>query len=237
MNTATKAPKVRDALTLRDTTDLLLAVDAYIEQHIDELELNGGVLPDDLAAMLDEVIAAREAKAEAIVFKLDQFGGFASSAKATKDRAARREKVWNNTIAALKAYALREVERNGGEKIKAPSATLRIQVNGQPSTEIAFDNEQLLAFADAGAGPLVSYITVKRVASVDSKALAAAYEARRVQLLDEAQTYDTLIEPDEPEFEESWKTVLQLRASHVAEGLAAEFPGVKCTRGFHLRID
>lgn len=244
--TATKAPKVRETLTLRDTSDLLLLVDAWIEQHIDELELNGGALPDDLAALLDEVQGSRETKGEAIVFKLDQYSGNAASAKATKDRAARREKVWGNTIAALKAYAVREIERAGGEKIKAASATLRLQAS-PVSTEVRFDNEQLLAFADANAGPLARFITVTRVATVDKKTLAVAYELRLAELNAEVEafTFDDLapdiIEmcgPEDPTgFDRRVDALERMRTDYVANRLASEFPGVSCTRGLHLRID
>jgi hypothetical protein len=235
MSAATKAPPAK--LTLRDSTDLMLLVDQWVEDHVDELELNGGALPEDLAAILDEIKAGREERAEAIVWKLDQFAGNSSSAKATKDRAARRQKVWDNATAALKAYALRELEREGGTKIKAPSATLRIQSNSSPTVDVRFDNEQMLTFIDAGAHPLAKYLVVARVVSIDKKALGAAYEARRAELIDESQQYDTLIHPDEPGYEEAWKEVLELRTHHVEQALATEFPGVSCVRGHHLRID
>lgn len=247
MTATAKAPKVRETLTLRDTSDLLLLVDAWIEQHIDELELNGGALPDDLAALLDEVQGSRETKGEAIVFKLDQYSGNAASAKATKDRAARREKVWMNTIAALKAYAVREIERAGGEKIKAASATLRVQTNSQPSTEIRFDQAQLLAFADAKTGPLVRFITVERVATVNTKMLALAFETRHAELLAEVEafTFDDLAPdilemcgPEDPTgLDRRADALARMRTDYVANRLAADFPGVACHRGVHLRID
>jgi hypothetical protein len=194
MPTATKAPKAK--LTLRDGVDLLAHVRDYIEEHIDEIELNGGALPDDMIAILDEVDAAMADRVDALAFKIDEFTGYAVSAGATKDRAARRERVWKNAIKAMKAYGKFQVERNGGEPLKGSSATLRLQKNGQASTEIAYTGEQLLAIYDAADRapieeppvdhPLSSYITVSRVASIDTRAVCAAYEARREQLEAEA---------------------------------------------------
>ncbi|HVX40318.1 MAG TPA: siphovirus Gp157 family protein [Gemmatimonadaceae bacterium] len=261
MSPATKAP--REKLTLRDDVDLYLAINRYVEDHIDELELNGGALPDDLAALLDEVDASRAERVDAIAKKIDEFSGNAAAAKATKDRAARREKVWNNTIAAIKGYAKHQVERSGGEPLKGTIATLRLQKNGQASTEHTYTNEQLLAIADRGVlvtreesargdvpSPLAKYISVERLAKLDTKAIAAAYEARRAELEVEAE----LIGPSDiaeaagvdPADVCPLNTVANeiiaerlaaARAKYIAENLAAEFPGVTVTRGYHLRID
>jgi hypothetical protein len=272
MTTTAKAPKApREKLTLRDSSDLLLAVGQWVEDNIDTLELNGGALPDDLAVLLDEIIASRVERAEAIVHKLDEFTGYATSAKATKDRAARRQKVWENTIAALKAYAQREIERGGGEPIKAPSATLRLQRNGQPAVECRFDNAQLCDFYDAqelttredgglrvANHPLARFLSVERVATLDRKALGAAYEARREELDVEARATvsawgivadvpdemlhaaaralspDAFVVDDAVVVETARRLYV---ANHAQAALAAEFPGVTCVRGSHLRID
>ncbi len=244
MSAATKKP--RETLTLRDTTDLLIDLNRWIEDHVDELELNGGALPDDLAKLHDEINGSRADRADAIAYKVDEFTGFATTAKAVKDRSARRQKVWENAVAAIKAYALREVERAGGDRIRGAVAVLRIQGNSAPATEVRFDNEQLLAFADSSVSvppieggvmryephPLAKYITVERIAHVDRKAIGAAYEARGEELHLEASLELSLIE-DGGEREvaaEAW-------ARRVNEILAAEFPGVTVTRGHHLRID
>lgn len=247
MSTAT-AKKPRERLTLRDTSDLMLDLNRYIEDHVDELELNGGALPDDLAALLDEIEASRAERADAIAYKVDEFTGYATTAKATKDRAARRQKVWENAIAALKAYALRQLERAGGDPIRGAIAVLRIQTNSAPATECRFDNEQLLAFADASIEtaplmggitryephPLARFLTVQRMAVLDKKALGAAYEARREELaLMEALELSV---DGGPESKKD-PTVAEQAAIRIDQILAAEFPGVTVTRGHHLRID
>jgi hypothetical protein len=258
MTAAAKAPKApREKLTLRDSSDLLLAVGQWVEDNIDTLELNGGALPDDLALLLDEIIASRVERAEAIVHKLDEFTGYATSAKATKDRAARRQKVWENTIAALEAYAQREIERGGGEPIKAPSATLRLQRNGQPAVVCRFDNTQLCNFYDAreltpredgglrvANHPLARFLSVERVATLDRKALGAAYEARREELESEAAQFtddDLAGLYSGPEFSAGAypanRSRAEMRTHYVAQALTDEFPGVTVTRGHHLRID
>jgi len=257
--TAAAVKPSKPKLTLRDTSDLMLELNRYIDDHVDELELNGGALPDDLARLLDEIDASRGERADAIAFKLDEFTGYATTAKATKDRAARRQKVWDNAITALRAYALREVERLGGAPIKGASAVLRIQINGgAPATECRFDNEQLLAFADASvqtepreggiaryvAHPLAAFITVVRTAVLDKKALGAAYEARRAEL---ERDIALLSESDIPWLDgqrpenatpEQVEVILaDMRAKYIADNLAAEFPGITVTRGHHLRVE
>jgi hypothetical protein len=246
-------------LTLRDTTDLLIAVNQYIEEHVDEIELNGGALPDDLAALLDEIVAGQMDRVDAIAAKLDELSGYAAGAKATKDRAARRQKVWENAIAAIKNYAFREVSRvNGGPHgfIKGKSSTLRIQRNGQPSTDLTVpkdgersitivpSHQAVLLAAVAANQPMSRFITVERVAHLDKKALGAAYEARRAQLEDESSLLGESDIPEsmrqslgaEPNPEDVAGVLADLRARYVNDNLRAEFPGVACERGFHVRI-
>lgn len=266
--------KARETLTLRDGTDLYVAVNRYVEDHIDEIELNGGALPDDMAAMFDEIDAAIADRVDALAAKIDEFTGYATAAKATEDRAARRRRVHENTIKAMKAYGLAQVERSGADRLRGTVATLRIQTNSAPSTELTappdahqdlllglYDAEQYRQdelrvgretnveppIEAARPHPLARFITVQRVATLDKKALAAAYEARARELDDEAQL---LGESDIPEDvreaigpadrcgqEAIDATLAHIRADYIARALAAEFPGVRCTRGHHLRID
>lgn len=266
---ATKAP--REKLTLRDGVDLYELVNRYVEDHIDEIELNGGALPDDLAALLDEVDAAVRERVDALAFKIDEFTGHAAAAKATKDRAARREKVALNTVAALKAYGKVQAQRAGG-RLEGYAAVLRLQRNSAPATECTVTSAELLAIYDsaypeayddpslpegsisAPTHPLLPYITIVRVATLDVKALAAAYEARRAELEEladhEASGWKTTA--DVPaELRDAAAHALSpnafacsnaeffatARAVFIADNLAAEFPGVRCERGHHLRID
>lgn len=250
MSPATKAPKPK--LTLRDAVDLLGMVNQYIEEHVDEIELNGGALPDDMVAILDEVDAAAGDRVDALAAKIDELTGYAESAKATKDRATRREKVWKNAIASMKRYGALQVERNAGEPLKGTVATLRLQRNGQPSCEHAYTDEQLLEFHDRGmlaedAHPLARFIKIKREPSFDAKALAAAYDARRAELELEADLIGAadIVDALDADIREAieWsddelaRRVAEARAAYIADNLANEFPGVKVTRGYHLRID
>lgn len=251
MTTAARPAKVRDKLTLRDSIDLLLALNAAIEANIDEIELNGGALPDWMAAMLDEINDSLAGRADAIAYVVDQLKGDEVAAKATKDRAARREKVWGNSIAGIKAYALRELERLGENRVQGSASVLRIQRNGSPSTDLTAPIEThqsiLLAAVDV-SGALARFVTVQRIATLDKKALGAAYEARREQL--EADTellalsdipFDvaaTFADPDADVYAKRCaKELERMRAAYIADNLASEFPGVRCERGHHLRID
>jgi hypothetical protein len=250
--------KVREKLTLKDALDLLEQLNAAIEDHIDEIELNDGALPDWMAAMLDEIEAATADRVDAIAAKIDEFAGYATTAKATKDRSARRERVWNNVIASMKNYGLHQVQRSGGDRLRGVSATLRIQNNSAPSTSVNVTDQQLLDYWDIDTRnaavegyqpfPLTKYVSVARVVSIDKKALAAAYEARHADLVAESEVIcdtdipDVIIERfgdrDEPPTQEEVAAVLgDVRSKYVADNLALEFPGVQCVRGVHLRID
>lgn len=248
--------KEKPRLTLRDTTDLFLELDRYLDEHVDEIEMNGGALPDDLAALLDEIALAHKNRVDALAAKLDEFAGLAATAKATKDRAARREKVWTNTAAAIKKYVLHELERLAVDRIIGATAVLRRQINSAPAVECTLTPEQLMDICDDDEPhPLVPYLTVKREAVLDRKALAVAYLARREQLeaetplLDEsalttlewAQVADFGARADGATAHDEAEAVQwileQKRRAYIADNLAAEFPGITVTRGYHVRID
>lgn len=256
--------KVKERLTLRDTVDLLSLLQNAIEDHVDEIELNEGALPDWLALMLDEVDAALMERVDALAKVIDDFEGFASSAKATKDRAARRQKVWENTVKSMKAYGMLQVQRVGGGFVRGKSATLRIQNNSAPSTFVDLANEQLLEICDEDARnllapakpdykahPLSRFVSVTRVAVVDKKALAVAYEARGDELVRESELLGESDLPDEAQQSIALNddgdetrhqqladaAIAGMRRNYVTECLASEFPGVSVVRGQHLRID
>jgi hypothetical protein len=242
-------------LTLRDTTDLFLSINRWVEEHVDEVELNAGALPDDLAELLDQVDAAQHERADALAAKLDEFTGYVATARATKDRAARRQRVWENTISAIKAYVLRELDRLGVDRIRGATAVLRAQRNSQPSVECSVDAADLLLLADGTpARPdharLLPFLTVQRTATIDKKKLAAAYERRCAELEREVQLLGESDIPDEyaSRLEELARHGVsrrhaiaslldEMRRQYIAHALDAEFPFVSCVRGVHLRID
>jgi len=248
MTATAKAPKVREKLTMHEAVDLWRALQLAVEDHVDEIELNGGALPDWMAAMFDEVQLAMADRADALAFVIDEMKGNATAAKATKDRAARRQSVWENVVESVKAYALREVERSGEDRIRGTTSVLRIQKNSAPSTDLwaqADAHQDILLAAYDTAGALSRFITVARIATLDKKALGAAYEARREQLVAETPLLAESDIPDdvrarygEPLSAEQIAAELErMRVQYIADNLAFEFPGVRCIRGHHLRID
>lgn len=254
----TKAP--REKLTLRDTVDLLSLLQGAIEDHVDEIELNEGALPDWLAQLLDEVDAALMERVDALAKVIDDFEGFASSAKATKDRAARRQKVWENAVKSMKAYGMLQVQRIGGGFVKGKSAVLRIHNNSAPATTVNLTDEQLLEICAIDASnilvagykphPLSPYLSVTRVVSIDKKALAAAFEARRDELARESELLGETDLPDEVQQSIALNddgddtrhqhlagaAIDGMRRNYVTTQLESEFPGVSVVRGVHLRI-
>lgn len=257
MSTAT-AKKPRERLSLHESVELLRLLDQAVEDNIDEIELNGGALPDWMASMFDEVAAAMVDRADAIAAVVDEMKGNVSSAKATKDRAARREKVWGNVIDSIKRYVAREIERNGGEPIRGTASVLRLQRNSQASTELTMPEQQatdyLLYCADQvdhsgnHTNPLARFIVVERMASLNKKALSDAYEARAAELESEAELLGESDVPDDviaglhgsgtpADPDDIAQEITRMRADYVQRALSAEFPGVRCIRGSHVRID
>lgn len=241
--TATKEKKPREKLTMHEAVDLLRALNVAVEDHVDEIELNGGALPDWMASMFDEVYASMADRADALAYVIDEMKGSAAASKATKDRAGRRERVWSNVVESIKAYALREVQASGEDRIKGTTCVLRIQNNSQPSTTCTLTPEQLVEAHDQ-SGPLERFITVARVATLDTRALAVAYEARYADLVTESQLIgesdieEAWVETGEPRTPDETAQVLdQMRTIYIRDNLAAEFPGVTVVRGIHLRID
>jgi hypothetical protein len=168
----------------------------------------------------------------------------------------------------MKKYAVFQLERTEDRRLEGTTATLRLQRNGVPSTELKAPAEThqaiLLAAYDsanrvvpfgvtpAPLHPLAQFITVDRVATIDKKALGAAYEARAAELVRESELLGesdigdedlTRIEvyvaevPDANEADAVRAVLTDMRARYVADNLANEFPGVSCVRGSHLRID
>jgi Siphovirus Gp157 len=241
------ATKPREPITLRDSTDLLLEINRWIEEHVDEIELAGGALPDELAAMLGAIDATTVKKVDAIAAKLDEFVGYATTAKATKDRAARRQKVWENASTALKAYVLHELARRGVDRLRGASATLRAQINSAPAVECRLDNEALLAIcdydgdqdniADIPLHPLTKYFTIERTVHIDKRRLGADFEARREELEREAAMLTEHDVAHQAEYGGEVTRIEHARALYVADALSREFPAITVTRGSHLRID
>lgn len=255
--TATKETRSRDRLTLRDSVDLYALINQWVEDNIDEVEFNEGALPDDLARLLDEVDASVAERVDGFAFKVDEFIGKAATAKATKDRAARREKVYANIIKSMKAYGFAQVQRNNGEPLKGITASLRIQRNGgNASVECSLTQEQLLDATDCHlVGPAISehplgqFLTATVEVTLNKELLAYHYEARAAVLASEARLIGEsdieaeFTDPDDAARaalatpEEIERLLEQMRRVYVTAALATEFPGITCTRGSHLRID
>lgn len=255
--TVTKEKKGRERLTLRDSVDLYALINQWVEDNIDEVEFNEGALPDDLARLLDEVDASVAERVDGFAFKVDEFIGKAATAKATKDRSARREKVYANIIKSMKAYGFAQVQRNNGEPLKGITASLRIQRNGgNASVECSLTPEQLIDATDCRLAvpaiqthPLARFLSASVTVSLNKELLAAAYETRAEALADEAlligeSDIEALFtDPDDAARaalatpEDTERLLEQMRHVYVTAALATEFPGITCTRGSHLRID
>lgn len=273
MATKTKeaaAPRITLADRLRDVEQ----VETWIDEHGDELLANGGELPPALAALVDVAERGLAEKVEARAAVILHLQDDAKVCQSWEARYRQRRTVLEHAAKGLKEFTKTQLEAAGQLRVETPLGVVRVQDNPQPSVRHDFDGESLLAIADgAAAGDeaalfpasrLAEFIRVEtvRTATLDTKALLAAYQAREQALLTEAEGlvagYDDLsereqealdvevsaaaeaagiAEPDEA-FGAPYLTaaITWARRAYVREMLAAEFPGVTVTRGTHLRI-
>lgn len=265
--TPTAAP-----LTLRDTFDSLAIVESWIDEHADVILANGGALPPELEELLVAAEGSRDERIDARAAKIRQFQAACDVCKQEAARYSQRAKVWENAATALKEFTKRQLEAEGVTAVKTTRFSVRIQNNSAPSCAHEYTSADLLKIVQddglsprtavdvvelAFAHPLSRFITLQTVASLDTRALVAAYEAREVELRAEIAplTADDL---DETEFQQALdvprlegmsdedydamvrasvaRTLESTRRSYVATHLAREFPGVQVRRGTHLRI-
>ena len=255
----------KPTVTLAERADALATVNDWIAEHADEVLLNGGALPPELEQLLDEAEGDFRTKVERVAFKRRELQGHRDRAKAEQDYYAQRARMWGNADESLRSYLQRAMKRAGETSVKTALATVWLQAS-PPSLRHQYDDELLLKIHDSdlsghdlqlGNHPLARFVSVRRVASLDSRAVLAAYQAREAELQAEAATLEltdveaTAIAFDahgaavardlgfdgvEPAIDEALDDALATkRTLHVEEGLAAAFPGVTVTRLNHVR--
>jgi hypothetical protein len=130
-------------LKLYETAEALLIVEAWIDEHADELIANGGELPPALAELIDQATAQLEGKVEKVALKVRELVATAAVVKLEATRLTQRAKTYENAAEALKAYLKLQLERAGQTKVEGKLATVAIQKNGQPSLSVTKSIEEL----------------------------------------------------------------------------------------------
>jgi hypothetical protein len=117
------------AIRLWEATDAIEIVRDWLAEHDEELRANEGVLPDELAELLDQVSTDFNQKAERVALFVRELIATGKAIKEEEERLRARRKSIENTVEGLKRYL--ELNMLAAEKmrIEGKLVTLRIQKN------------------------------------------------------------------------------------------------------------
>ncbi len=116
-------------IKLYEATDALATVDAWIQEHADEILANGGELTPELLALLDQAEGDFDAKVEKVALKVRELIAEADAVKVEADRLTQRAKTAKNAADSLKAYLHRQLEAAGKTQVKGTLVTVALQKN------------------------------------------------------------------------------------------------------------
>lgn len=160
--------------TLYDLSALMQVLNAQIELRADEIAANGGALPNDLAAMLDDAEGKFGDKVENIVVVLREILLDSIKAATERDRLSSRVKSLDARHAALKDYLKRSIEAAGLTRVESALATVTVQPSASIHSSLSSDQLALLCEA------YPDLIRVKPVTyELDKKACMDAFKRKR----------------------------------------------------------
>lgn len=203
---AATRPAKGKPVTLLERADALRIIEDWVREHEDEVLMNEGALPDELAALLEQADGDFDTKMERVAIKRRDFQAHEARAKAEKDYYAQRAKMWGNADEALRRYQHTCLSIAGRDRVKTALATVWLQ-NSPPAVRHTYQNETLCEIADASlvmptpppedGHPLAKYVTVELVAKLDTRAVLADWKARKQELEVEAETVVSLTTDEE----------------------------------------
>lgn len=131
------------AIPLYARTEALHILDAWISEHADEIAANGGALPEELQALLDDADGAFEQKVESVALYVKSLRHSANAAREESNRLAMRARSYTNAADALESYLQRCMESAGKSAVKGALASVTIQ-RSSPSVTSTLTPESLL---------------------------------------------------------------------------------------------
>ena len=234
MTTATKAPAAPvKRVTLAELGDDLAVVNAWMEEHDEEMRANEGVVPDALAALLEKVEGDLAKKVEriglfirAILAKVQSAAAEKAALAAEVAFYAAREKRFNAQADSLKKYTLHCLIRMGRKKIEGDTLDVRAQLNSAPSVVIPPLSEADLMALHAAGNPFVTSVTTV-VYSLAEDGIKSAYAAALAAVgprpeIDSSDYLERFAAWDEAVHAHMYKNGVPI--------------GVRFTRGMHVRF-
>lgn len=160
-------------MKLYEAVEALGTVNAWIEEHGDDLLASGGELSPELAELLDQAEGDFAEKVERVALKVRSLDAEATAIKVEETRLAQRRKAREHAAESLKQYLHRALEMAGETKVAGELVTVAIQKN-PPSVKGLLDDAELEAMASCGS-PFVSVIPVTY--ALDRKSVVSAHKA------------------------------------------------------------
>jgi hypothetical protein len=117
------------AIKLWEATDAIEIVRDWIAEHDEELRANEGVLPEELAQLLDQVDTDFVKKAERVALFIREQVATSKAIKDEEDRLRSRRKSIDNTVDGMKRYLETNMLAAEKMRIEGKLVTLRIQKN------------------------------------------------------------------------------------------------------------
>lgn len=131
-------------LKLYEAAAALADVNAWIEEHDDELLANGGALPPALEELLAQAEGDFRTKVERVALKVRELKATAAAVKVEQDRLAQMVRVAENAAKSLTEYLKRQMEAAGETKVEGTLVKVRVQ-NNPPSLRADLSQAQLEA--------------------------------------------------------------------------------------------
>lgn len=168
--------------TLRDLTDDLLQVEQWVDEHADEILVNGGALPPHLAELLDGAEGAFRVKVERIGSYILELAARESALRVERERLAQRVTVTANLIAGLKSLLKAWLTVAQVPSVKGMLLSVRVQANSQPTVVVPSGS-----YAPNAMGEPPCAVNVLRY--VPEQTIAGHYVYDRTKVLAAAEAY------------------------------------------------
>jgi hypothetical protein len=168
------------SIKLYEAVAQLETVNAWIDEHADDILAAGGQMSPELEALLNEAEGTFKEKVERTALKVRELEAEADAVKVEVDRLTQRAKTATNAAASLKAYLMRCLTDANETTVKGTLVTVAIQQN-PPKVDGDIPRETLEEWYHQSKGQNPFVTVVPEQFTVNKKAvLAAAKEGKDI---------------------------------------------------------
>lgn len=124
-------------------SEALNILEHWISEHADVIDANGGALPEEIQALLDDAEGEFDEKVERVALYTKSLRHSANAAKEEATRLTLRSKSYTNAADAIEDYLYRCLQQAGKVKVERALATVAIQ-KSPPSVQSTLTPDHLL---------------------------------------------------------------------------------------------